>query len=312
MKTRTIIGLIALCMFLALTPVSSARAAGTLALFCDDCNSGLIPMGFTFPFFGSNYTSVDIGTNGAISFQSGYIQYSNYCLPAGGSFSRSLIAVVWDDIDVGNYYGQQGAFYQYLPDCPHPDFSGPCFIVMWKNANHYPTYGTFDFQVILFPDGGILMQFGPGNPELGSNSTTGIQNYDGSIGLQYACYTYGSLSGNLAVYFYETGGGNYSYIDSNDPGGPIYSMIDISVFDDGYVEDGDLDLAYLTLLGIVHEDYYEDIYSKESYVEVKEESDKILGIDCFITAAAPGAFSAAPILAMILGLGIALLRRRSE
>ncbi|HDP26074.1 MAG TPA: hypothetical protein ENN34_11615 [Deltaproteobacteria bacterium] len=72
-------------------------------------------------------------------------------------------------------------------------------------------------------------------------------------------------------------------------------------------EDTDLS-EYLDLIGIPHE----GSFGEDSIVERKKDSDKVLGIDCFITAAAPGSFSAVPIVAMVLGLGIALLRRRSE
>ena len=96
----------------------------------------------------------------------------NLFIPSADSYNN-LIAAVWDDIQVGIYSGQ-GVYYRYFADCPHPDFDGECLVVMWNNANHYYNYGTFDFEIILFPNGDILMQFGPGNPELGSGSTTGI------------------------------------------------------------------------------------------------------------------------------------------
>ncbi len=68
-----------------------------------------------------------------------------------------------------------------LTDSPHPDFSGPCLVVMWYGVQHYSGGGPqFSIEALLFENGNILMQYGPNNPEQGTGSTVGIQNVDGT------------------------------------------------------------------------------------------------------------------------------------
>ncbi len=172
---------------------------GTLAIQCDDCNNGPYDFNFDFPFYGNEYSQFWIASNGGITFINQYLSTGNAFLPQNDS-ENNLIAVLWDDIDTGNNVGQ-GIYYQYFANCPHPDFSGPCMVVMWSNAQHWPSSAEFDFEVILFPNGNILMQYGPGNPELGSNSGTGIENLTGDVALVYAQDQAGSLKNNLAILF---------------------------------------------------------------------------------------------------------------
>ena len=97
-----------------------------------------------------------------------------------------------------------GVYYQYFASSPHPDFTGECLVVQWYQINHLSNYSDyFDIEAILFADGRILLQYGPGNPEEGLYSTVGIQTAAGNA-VEYFCeYGYGGLPFNYQEKSYD-------------------------------------------------------------------------------------------------------------
>ena len=64
---------------------------------CDDCDLEGVPLGFSFNFFGQTFTSINISSNGFLSFTDNY----SWCcagevLPSW-SAPQNLIAVAWMD-----------------------------------------------------------------------------------------------------------------------------------------------------------------------------------------------------------------------
>ena len=105
----------------------------------DDEYSDPIPIGFTFNFYGTNYTMVQMTANGLLDFSlSDNDDYNNECpLPNTGA-PDSSISVLHDDLDLGN--GNGVAYYQTFPLCPvQSGGSGPCTIFQWENAEYYPS-----------------------------------------------------------------------------------------------------------------------------------------------------------------------------
>lgn len=129
---------------------------------------------FTFPFYGVDNTTVKIAANGFLSF--GAIPGSNWenkAIPNAADPSN-FIAPFWDDLDLSF----KGAIHSYH------DSNANRFIVQYTDVPIYQ--GTFDtgftFQVILSPNGEILMQYN--NLVGNTNSTTvGVENAGGSVGL---------------------------------------------------------------------------------------------------------------------------------
>lgn len=66
---------------------------------CDDCTSGLIPLGFEFAFFGNVYDAVNISTNGFMGFDAGMSQgcCNGRPIPAADSINN-IIAPAWTDL----------------------------------------------------------------------------------------------------------------------------------------------------------------------------------------------------------------------
>jgi len=168
--------------------ISAIGAAVTLG---DDEASAAIAIGFDFPFYDSVYSQLYIGSNGLIAFDEGIASRSNSSLP-NGDFS-SLIALFWDDLDPR----QGGNIYYYY------DAANGRFIVSFDDIRFYSGAtgtGSLNFQVILTPDGGIILQYGLMDPGILTleAATVGIQNAEADDGLEVV-YNAAYMHNDLAV-----------------------------------------------------------------------------------------------------------------
>ncbi len=142
--------------------------------YFDDANRGPFPIGFTFPFYGNEFTTFRVCTNGWISFTSSLTTYTNQPLPnAGATVPENLIAVFWDDMVVDPSYNTEVYYYS----------DGTKLIVQYnvrRIAEYTPPY--YSFEIILYPNGNILYQY----RYLGAtrnSATIGIQNATKDDGL---------------------------------------------------------------------------------------------------------------------------------
>lgn len=174
--------------------VPSLGGSGTLRtnLVCDDCHEANIPLGFNFPFYGTNFSNITISSNGTVYFEDAYLGLSNICMPGTPGYSMSeykFIAPLWEDLDPSS---QGGIYTQAFPEY---------FVIEYHNI--VPCCGPGDgdtWQLILFKNGNILMQY----KELSyigidSYVAVGIQNSP-TVGLQYRCYNGGpNLASNKSI-----------------------------------------------------------------------------------------------------------------
>lgn len=177
---------------------------GTQIFSGDDVSSGGIALNAPFVFYGSVYNQLNMASNGYISTDPSDTgpDLSNDCpLPAPPSTGGGArLYPLHDDLISTGYV-------QYFSTCPRASDRNPgedCTVFMWHDVTHWPSGGLWDMEAILYHQSGdFVFQIGSGNPELGSGSTTGIQNGDATIGLTYACDTANSLPENTAVSFYN-------------------------------------------------------------------------------------------------------------
>jgi len=169
---------------------------GTAITLNDDNNNGPFSLGFTFPYFGTNYTSLYVSSNGMITFSSDVAPSNNTAIPST-STPNNYIAAWWDDIDPPH----QGAVRYYADAANHR------FIVSYDSVAYYysstPGYtGALTFQIILYEDGHFVMQYksmNPGSYSTGLNGATiGFENAGGTDGLQI-CYNAAYMHDNLAI-----------------------------------------------------------------------------------------------------------------
>ncbi len=182
---------------------------GALVVSGDDVSSGPIALGGDpFNLYGTEYPSLVMASNGYISTDPTDTgpDLSNDCpLPATPSTGGGArIYPLHDDLVTNTGY------YEYFASCPRPSSEGfnlGCNVFFWDDATHFGGAETFDVQVILYDSTyEIAVMVGPGNPETGSGSTTGIQNDGATIGLTVACDTGGSIPDNTAVAFFNPEG----------------------------------------------------------------------------------------------------------
>ncbi|UCC79615.1 MAG: VCBS repeat-containing protein, partial [Candidatus Zixiibacteriota bacterium] len=158
---------------------------GTPVVLGLDSNVGPFPLGFTFSFYGNDFTSYRICSHGFLSFTSTSVQWDNAPIPAADE-PNNLLAGYWDDIDpsgaqVYRYENHDSVVVSYI-DVPFTGYGGSC-----------------TFQIIILAKGEIIYQY-ENITGLVGQATIGIENADGTIGLQVA-YNQPYVHDSLAVLF---------------------------------------------------------------------------------------------------------------
>ncbi|MBI4722264.1 MAG: T9SS type A sorting domain-containing protein, partial [Candidatus Stahlbacteria bacterium] len=156
----------------------------------DDENVGPFNIGFVFPFYGDTFTTFRICSNGWISFTSAWTSFFNETLP-NPSEPYNLIAPFWTDLNPSD----SGAIYY---DTTRQD----TLIIEFHNVPDWGGSGYYTFEIILTKQGKFIYQYNSMTGIL-NYATTGIQNKDGTIGLNIA-YNTPYIHDGLAVKIYNT------------------------------------------------------------------------------------------------------------
>lgn len=152
----------------------------------DNGYSNPLPIGFTFNYYGHPYTQVYAGTNGYISFGQGFSTIPIPSLPLPGPATpQNEIALFGGDL----YY------FPTLTAVHYQTLANPARFVLQYNRIYDCCWTNTprDFEVILYPNGEILVQY---LHLYGTSSNyVGIENETGTDGLAYPV----SLSDSLAI-----------------------------------------------------------------------------------------------------------------
>ena len=132
-----------------------------------DDQSKNISLPFTFTFYGVNYNSVNICSNGFLSFTSTSTAYNPQSIP-NSSAPNALIAPFWRDLNPS-----AAGRITYSS-------SSSRFVVTFDGVKNYRTDNKETFQVILYPNGEIVFQY----KTIDNDVTTviGIEDENGSKG----------------------------------------------------------------------------------------------------------------------------------
>ena len=161
--------------------------------FADDNSVGPFPIGFTFNFYGADYTEFYIASNGFIGFgpTTGYHKFTNVQPPITTS-PNNILAWLWDDLIPRD---DSGVYYQSFADKLVIQF------VQFGNNNSGAANERVNAEVILYPGGKILVQYLNFTSNWPFNlCTVGLENSDGTDGLT-AVYNAPYLHNALAVQF---------------------------------------------------------------------------------------------------------------
>ncbi|MGH3734236.1 MAG: carboxypeptidase regulatory-like domain-containing protein [Micromonosporaceae bacterium] len=179
---------------LQLTPVSDDQGyqcdTGTAAFTSTDTTVPLtgddavtaVSLPFVFPFYGGNYRTAWVDTNGILSFTDpgGSHPYDGSTLPSAAE-PNALIAPFWDDLVVD-------AQSSVRTSSTGSDLAAR-FTVEWRNvARKANTAERLSFQVTLSPDGTVTTNYDglDTDAERGAASVVGIEAPAGEDGLTYS------------------------------------------------------------------------------------------------------------------------------
>ncbi|MDD2227834.1 MAG: C25 family cysteine peptidase [Candidatus Cloacimonetes bacterium] len=199
---------------------------GQVYLVPDDGNK-TVPLPFTFRFYGMDYNSVTMCSNGWISFiPSNMVDFYNSYIPAAmGPYT--LVAGYWDDLKgMKVVVDSTTVHYNDMRVCYWHDTANNRYIIEWNDAYNQYTIGALEdaslekFQIILYPregtDGDVVVQYHTvDNPGLTTNySTVGIEDHTQLRGLTYTHgntypLTATTLAAGLAIKFTTTAPDNY-------------------------------------------------------------------------------------------------------
>jgi extracellular elastinolytic metalloproteinase len=146
-----------------------------------------INLGFNFSFYGNQYNSVMISSNGYLTFGTTGRTYTNVAIP-NSLEPNNMICTFWDDMNPSI----AGAAVYYLTSGSAPNRK---FTTAWVNVPPYGVTGTGTFEVTLYETSGdIICQyqdvaFQNYAHDSGNSATIGIENSDGTMGLQYSYNT---------------------------------------------------------------------------------------------------------------------------
>ena len=151
-------------------------ATGTPVSSGDDTVTN-VALPFTFSFYGEAVSEVGIGSNGYLIMGGGTsAAFTNAPIPDGGS-PNNLVAPLWDDLNPT----ESGTIYTFY------DEPNGRFIVQYDDVAKFSSPNRFTFQVILYENGTILFQYD--EMDVADSATIGLENADGSDGLQVAFNT---------------------------------------------------------------------------------------------------------------------------
>ncbi|MCK5534558.1 hypothetical protein KAI68_05530, partial [bacterium] len=162
----------------------------------DDEVKGPFDIGFTFNFYGNDYTAFYIGNNGGILLNNASLPNTNESIPNSDA-PNNIIVPFWDDLDTAGsiyYETKEGASDKYL-------------LIQYEKINHKDRDNRYiTFQIILFETTNAIkfqyddVIFNTFFLDYGLSATVGIENDTGNTGLQYS-YNTASLENNMAILF---------------------------------------------------------------------------------------------------------------
>ncbi len=166
-------------------------STGTTLTLADNASSAAIPLGFTFKFFGVDYTSLYIFSDGYVSFLSGTDSPTAAAIPSTNA-PNAIIAGWW-----GDFKPNRGGTIAYKLEGSAPNRT---FLVQYKDVPYSGLLSSKTaFEIKLFETSNAIEVHYSSAPVDGSNNNTaGIENETGQLGLQYY-YGAEGLASSLAV-----------------------------------------------------------------------------------------------------------------
>jgi N-acetylneuraminic acid mutarotase len=156
-----------------------------------------IPIGFSFTFYGTAYTTVNVSSNGNLQFTTADVEWGNIALP-DPALGQAIMAF-WDDLILTNCYAT-GCRVRYTTVGTAPNRT---FVMEWFQVPPFAGGPALTFEVQLKEttnDVYVLYQTMPGASGNGSSATLGVQR--GDIAFQYSFNEAGATYDGLAIRYF--------------------------------------------------------------------------------------------------------------
>jgi hypothetical protein len=154
---------------------------------CDDCTQVGVAIGFSFPFYGRSYSTLNVNSNGTLQFQDAVHYWGPDQLPTA-DFAGPVIISFWSDWDTAS---SGDVYVATVPSWQ--DGSGPAFVVQWQNVENYDCDrgSNATWQTALLADGRIVSQYldtdvGDLFCDSGADMTVGVQDASSGCHVQYS------------------------------------------------------------------------------------------------------------------------------
>lgn len=150
---------------------AAAYNTGTVIPSSDDVTHGPFNIGFTFTFFGNNYTQFYVGSNGWIGFSAGQTTgYTAAYIPNAGS-PKNVIMADWEDL----FPGSANIYYTTIGTAPNRRL-----VVSFNAVPHYGCRSNLHtFQFVLYETTNVIDINYLSKPLCSSNNATaGLVNVD--------------------------------------------------------------------------------------------------------------------------------------
>jgi hypothetical protein len=169
----------------AFEDISGSGTLAAIASGCDDCGE-LVPIGFSFNFFGVAHTDINVCSNGYATFGTTTGDFSNDPAYPNPFTPNDQIGPYWDDWNLG---AGGDLHYQTVGSAPNRRF-----IAQWTNALHFGTADEFaTFQMVLSEgSNNIAFRYSLVDPR--DTPTIGIEDANGLNGVNIPAGSQGTCS----------------------------------------------------------------------------------------------------------------------
>lgn len=206
MKLKSILIIILLYISInTFTQPSEITYLGNVARsgFVNNGTYGPFNIGFSFTFFGNTYTQFYVSSNGLVLFGAGSTDGTEDPIPTAAT-PNNFIAAFWDDLTVD---ATGNILYTTVGAAPNRKL-----VIQFRNMGFYPFppfFGTFS-TILYETTNNIQVQFRiivdkSSSRAHGESAVIGLENSDGTAGVQYAYHNPEAISTGKAIQFTPSG-----------------------------------------------------------------------------------------------------------
>jgi len=193
----------------------------------DDWNSGTLSLGFSFPWYGTNYDSIRVCSNGWASLDRTASQTTASLAQCPSATAPNALFAV-NNYDLNPALANGGGSIYFWTN--REDMA----VVTWDHVCKYARVDTFQtFQLVLTADGMAKYQYATLNRVDGRHSNIGFENPAGNVGMNISRLQAGFLSEGLAIgiaqHFREYDGPGIAVTPATPAFGDVYIGYDRTI-----------------------------------------------------------------------------------